>query len=323
MSFYTALVTPLSVRSYRGILSDAEDHHTDRFAAAPRDLVVQKKQRPINDAENNKLHDYLSYSPGKHHFDNRRRNDDLKDPRRLILSAECQVGKTGAYLEYLAKLTRAATGSSPRSEIVPCPPPLAIGELWPKHVLDWLLPYWRAMVKVSPLAGTYNHLLASKYTKGIATERVHLVAKSCKHGGLWNANYADRLKNVCGEHVQSAVGQERIENLRQATLEAPFDTAGNPRPTRAGYESLKQAINWDGRFETDFGVQLCTCEEGQCTCPDVTGSFGMGLKLCMANLAQQAEGEHEGVDARWETSPEENEGETSSGPLSVTQSHAR
>ncbi|CAM9177501.1 unnamed protein product [Ectocarpus sp. 13 AM-2016] len=271
---------------------------------------TSKKQRPITDAENNKLHDYLSYSPGKHHFDNRRRNDDRKDPRRLILSAECQVGKTGAYLEYLAMLTRAATGSSPRSEIVPCPPPLAIGELWPKHVLDWLLPYWRAMVKVSPLAGTYNHLLASKYTKGIATERVHLVAKSCKHGGLWNANYADRLKNVCGEHVQSAVGQGRIENLRQATLEAPFDTAGNPRPTRAGYESLKQAINWDGRFETDFGVQLCTCEEGQCTCPDVTGSFGMGLKLCMANLAQQAEGEHEGVDARWETSPEENEGET-------------
>ncbi|CAN0474500.1 unnamed protein product, partial [Scytosiphon promiscuus] len=43
--------------------------------------------------------------PGKVHYDNGRYKVSARDERRLLLSAKCQVGKTGAYLHYLELLT--------------------------------------------------------------------------------------------------------------------------------------------------------------------------------------------------------------------------
>ncbi|CAM9719306.1 unnamed protein product, partial [Pylaiella littoralis] len=254
----------------------------------------------------NTLHDYSAYSPGDKHFDHHRTIDvDPKDPRRLILSAECQIGKTGAYLNYLSLLTSATSGL----ENVPSPPRLNVKvDGWPRQELSWLLPHWQTLFDIALMKNTYGTLLASKYTQGIARERVHLVVQSCK-GDEWQSKYADLLVDSCGEHVQSTVGKQQINHFQKITLEAPFDKQGQPRTTTVCYESLKLAINWDGRFKPSLGVQLCTCER-QCTCQGALagGSFAKGLTLRMEELARNW-GEHGCVDVRWKRPQDGDEGE--------------
>lgn len=299
-----------SVSFTTAILSSvAHTHqHNDHFSPPTATFFVRMKRKPIT-AEENALHKYSTYSPKENHFDHPRHRTDPKDERRLVLSAECQIGKTGAYLHYLSMLT--GTVPDPDLELIPSPLPWNTEDGWPKDAFSWLLPHWRTLLRIRPMTSTYGRLLASKYTNGIAMQRVHLVMQSCK-GGEWLKNYACGLVNLCGEHVRSEAGRELIQNLASGNLEAPFDAEGNPRQTRACCESLKMAINWDGRFDPRLGVVLCACE-GHCTCQDIMAggaSFGRGLKLSMAKLAQTG-GEHGCVDARWENPSGVNEGEKS------------
>lgn len=296
------------------LASEHTHQHNDRFSPPTATFFVQKKSKP-HTATEHALHDYSTYSPSNKHFDHPRRRTDPKDPRRLVLSAECQIGKTGAYLRYLSMLSE-ATGTGPLpvsdSDVIPSPPRLKMEDGWPKDSLSWLLPYWRTLLKIAPMASTYKALLASKYTKGVAMERVHLVMQTCKRED-WLTEYAVRLMNSCGEHVRSEAGQALIHKLVEANLEAPFNAEGNPRQSTACYESLKKAINWDGRFEPGLAVTLCVCE-GQCTCQDTTAGakFGRGLTLIIKELAQTG-GEHGCVDVRWEMTSDANEGEKSKG----------
>ncbi|CBJ31706.1 conserved unknown protein [Ectocarpus siliculosus] len=259
------------------------------------------KKKPNTETEN-ALHNYSAYRPAEKHFDHRRGLSERKDPRRLILSAECQIGKTGVYLDYLSKLTNATTASC--SEIVPCPPPVEDG--WPREELSWLLPHWRTLIGIAPMSNEYSTLLASKYTEGIVRERIHLVRQSCCEGNRWRDEYAALLVDSCGEHVRSVIGNQYIEALRQRELVPPFNTEGDPTPAPACFESLKEAINWDGRFEPGLGVQFCACES-QCTCAMAGDAYGKGLTLQLADLTR-AGGEHGRVDERWNMPQDGDEG---------------
>lgn len=274
---------------------------------------MQAANKPIT-AEENKLHNYSAYNPSEKHYDHSRGQADRKDPRRLILSAECQIGKTGAYLHYLSMLSQAANftaGVDSSSEKVPFPPPIQVNDGWPKEELSWLLPYWQALHSKSRLGKTYTGLLPSKYTKGVATERVRLVKKSCTGGGRWESKYADLLKQPGGEHVQSDAGQGLITKFEMGELDAPFDTQGEP--TTACYESLKVAINWDGRFNPELGVQFCACEGHECECEAATAGTSYRKKLIL-NLTELAatESQQGGVDLRWEAPEHDLHGEKSS-----------
>ncbi|CAM9617174.1 unnamed protein product [Ectocarpus sp. 12 AP-2014] len=246
------------------------------------------------------LHDYSRYRPDEGHYDSGRDKTSTRNERRLVLSAECQVGKTGAYLHYLKILKRAA------SPIATPPPPFPIVAS-SGDVVSWLLPHWRTLSNTRPLSDMYGSLFAGKYTAGVANSRAYLVVQSCKRDG-WVTNFQEFLRNVLvhkvqGETINSEAGRRRIAGL-EPRLEAPFDAEGQAIRTEASYASLKAAIDWDGRFHTNHGVQLCVCS-GQCTpaCQDSLAklkvSYGAALSIRTADLAETG-GRLDGVIARWE-----------------------
>lgn len=257
------------------------------------------------------LHRYARYAPGRNHYDKGRNEDSKRDERRLILSAECQVGKTGAYLHYLKLLTRAAS-------IIAVPTPLPPEEgSSPRDVVSWLLPYWRTLYKEKSLNRMYGILFASKYTSGVAKKRAYLVVQSCKREG-WVVNYQRSLLKVVhdfvsdegakikvfGETITSEAGETLITELGKelSGKDAPFDRQGQPKGTMASYESLKTAIDWDGRFHS-HGVRLCVCND-QCTpeCQAAMAKDSYGTVLPTIRMADLAEtgGERDGDSARWE-----------------------
>ncbi|CAN0092916.1 unnamed protein product, partial [Ectocarpus fasciculatus] len=264
------------------------------------------------------LHDYSRYQPGEGHYDFRRDKTSSRNERRLVLSAECQVGKTGAYLHYLKLLKRAA------SPIAVPPPPFPIVEL-SGDAVSWLLPRWQWLSGEDPLKAMYGRLFASKYTAGVANSRAYLVAQSCKREG-WAVNFGKFLRNVSahnvrGETITSEAGRKRIERLLTQRLDAPFDAKGQAVGTEASYASLKAAIDWDGRFRINHGVQLCVCS-GYCTpaCQDSVAqlkvSYGAALSIRMADLAETG-GRLDGVIARWEADQDNNSHDDSQDPCEL------
>lgn len=242
-----------------------------------------------------KLHSYDMYKPGNGHYDHGTA-EVRRDERRLILSAECQVGKTGAYLHYLQLLTRAASVIA-----VPPPlPPLDEGS-WSRDAVSWLLPCWQKLLGEPPLGGNYGKLFASKYTAGVAKKRANLVMQSCKPGeGSWVDRFQNLLQNVSGEAITSKAGKALIAALNKE-LAAPFNHQGQSTKPPA-LESLKAAIDWDGRFHSP-GVFLCACN-GQCTttCQQATAnrsSYGAFPPIIVADLANTG-GKYDGVSGRWE-----------------------
>ena len=248
------------------------------------------------DTQKKQLHEYHTYRPGDGHYDRLEGNAKSrgKDERRLILSAECQVGKTGAYLHYLQLLTRATSA-------VAIPPPLGPPS---RDVVGWLLPRWDELFGEPPLTGTYGRLFASKYTAGVAKKRTNLVMQSCKPAGSWVGNFQDLLRNVSGERITSKAGKELIEKLNQEAV-APFTQQGQSTGAPGSLESLKAAIDWDGRFHSQ-GVRLCVCDGGQCSPECQQGakdrpSFGVVPTIRVADLAKTG-GQSDGVSGRWEAS---------------------
>lgn len=256
-------------------------------------------QAKTKQSQAEKLHEYGLYKPRDSHYDKGRKAGDRKDDRRLILLAECQVGKTGAYLHYLQLLARAA------STIAVPPPPRLLGDgTWPRNVVSWLLPLWEKLFDKPRLGGTYSRLFASKYTAGIAKKRANLVMQSCKPGeGSWVENFQTLVRNVSGEAIMSEAGNTLIAGLNRGAV-APFDQRGQSTKTPASFESLKAAIDWDGRFHS-HGVRLCVCSN-QCTpaCQQSTtdrSSFGAIPPIRVADLAKTG-GQYDAVRARWEAS---------------------
>lgn len=239
------------------------------------------------------LHDYDKYKPGDGHYDRTRKPQSERDARRLILLAECQVGKTGAYLHYLQLLTRAAT-----TVAIPPPPPPHDGGPLPRDVLSWLLPCWDTLFCEKPLSATYGTLFPSKYTVGVAKERASLVMRSCKPEGAWVKRFQELLRNVSGERITSEAGEALIKKLDNEAV-APFDKRGQATRAPGSLESLKAAIDWDGRFRS-HGVRLCVCD-GQCSpeCQPGAPKFGEIPTIRVADLARTG-GQSDAVRGRWE-----------------------
>lgn len=253
-------------------------------------------------------HHYDTYKPAKSHYDFGRNAASEKDERRLILLAECQVGKTGAYLHYLQLLTRTATTIA-----IPSPLPLPDeGEPRSRDVFSWLLPRWDELSLQPPLRKMYSTLFASKYTVGVAKTRTNLVMQSCKApagsrvDNVWVETFQGLLRNVSGERIASKAGEELIQKLRKDAV-APFDEQGQSTREKGSLESLKAAIDWDGRFHSQ-GVYLCACE-GLCSpeCKEAAksrSSFGAIPSIKVADLAKTG-GQSDGVSGRWGASRQE------------------
>ncbi len=242
--------------------------------------------------------------------------------RRLILLAECQVGKTGAYLHYLQLLTRAASTIA-----IPSPLPLPDdgGGARSRDVVSWLLPRWDELSRQPPLRGTYSKLFGSKYTVGVAKTRANLVMQSCRapagsrvRSGLWVDSFQGLLRNVSGEGITSEAGEDWIQKLSNEAV-APFDEQGQSKREKVYLESLKKAIDWDGRLHSQ-GVHLCACD-GLCSPECKQGakgrsSFGAIPSIKVSDLAKTG-GQCDGVSGRWGPSWQENRSGEQRVPIEV------
>lgn len=120
------------------------------------------------------------------HYD---KNNSFRHRQRLLLEAECQIGKTGAYLAYLWKLKREIVGKNSDLLISPLPP---IVQYSPNiKLIDWYMPYWESIQKQEkisydfPKKGKYHKLLlqfrlsfyklAEYYHRQNSSNRVSLV----------------------------------------------------------------------------------------------------------------------------------------------------
>eukprot|EP00903_Cladosiphon_okamuranus_P012871 g12021.t1 len=170
----------------------------------------------------------------------------------------------------------------------------------------------RLNVHVEESKNMYGKLFASKYTAGVAEKRANLAMQSCKPAGSrvdnfsWVENFQDLLCNVSGERITSEAGKALIKQFNIEAI-APFDEQGQSTRAQGSLESLKAAIDWDGRFHS-HGVRLCVCE-GQCSSECNKGaqdrsSFGVIPSIRVADLAKSG-GKLDGVSGRWEMTSQE------------------
>lgn len=231
-SFSALLMVLLSYSTRRTIRYSAAKH---RHSSSSADLTPSLALVPFaQKVDVDDIHRYARYDQG-------RDKDSPRNERRLILSAECQVGKTGAYLHFLELLMSAAS-------TIPVPSTVTLStKESSRGNVGWLLPYWGKLSGMPPLRKTYHALFASKYTAGVIKKRAYLVVQSCKREG-WVANFQRLLLNVyCGikvddfdsikvygETVTSQAGKDRITTLKgKLPVDAPFDMRGQPIRTVA------------------------------------------------------------------------------------------
>ena len=160
--------------------------------------------------------------------------------RRLLLFAECQIGKTGAYLEYI-RLLRHAVNRVPKFAPESC---LEDGR-------SWDFPYWLNLCNETRL--DYSQPKEGDYHIKLTINRVNFlrnIAASTNSSriGKWLDEYCNWLRSPKGELIVSQAGRKRIAELKEALTgkDIPFDAKG--RPKADAYRCLTSAVNWDKRM---------------------------------------------------------------------------
>ncbi|GBG35110.1 GREB1-like protein [Hondaea fermentalgiana] len=168
------------------------------------------------------------------------------DPRRLLLMAQCQQGKTGTYLHFLRLLKE-------RVELAIPTPPDAL-PLVPRA--EWTLPHWRNLIVSAqpPLSKFYNRLQTSQYDTSILQQRTLVLMLASESRSGWKEAYLDYLLDEDGEAVQCKAGKDKVKELRQKLAQehtAPFNGS---RCTNSRLAFV--CVNFDGRFSSKEGDDL-------------------------------------------------------------------
>lgn len=163
-----------------------------------------------------------------------------KHERRLLLFAECQIGKTGAYLHYLTRLREEIRG----------------GWLPDVQVIDdgggysWHFPYWSTMAEAKPL--DYKQPKEGHYYEKVAKQRLAFLQKLARDGvAEWASKFCEWLKSPEGELIVSSTGVEKIDNLLSQKLAhamIPVDGTGKVKTGDEHTRVLRWCIDWDDRM---------------------------------------------------------------------------
>ncbi|KAH9262686.1 hypothetical protein BASA82_000289, partial [Batrachochytrium salamandrivorans] len=147
---------------------------------------------------------------------------------RFLLSAQCQVGKTGAYLEFLELLHSALTGYPE-----PVLEPESDSDEEEEDFEDgFRLPSWTLWFTSNRLSHTYNKPKeVSKYHHIMAQRRA-----SRLHDKVSVDAVVDTMQRL--DVVDSAVGVAKLEELRTALCKLPLNES----------IALEKVLNYDGRF---------------------------------------------------------------------------
>ncbi|GBG34091.1 GREB1-like protein [Hondaea fermentalgiana] len=177
------------------------------------------------------------------------KRSDGDDPRRLLLMAQCQQGKTGTYLHFLRLLKE-------RVEIAIPTPPDAL-PLVPRA--EWTLPHWRNLIvsAQSPgfpaLRSSYAMPKKGQYHASVLQQRTLALMLASENGSGWYEAYCGYLFGEDGEAIVSRAGLDKIEVLSRTVEElgAPFDGS---RCTNS--QLALDCVNFDGRFSSAEGDAL-------------------------------------------------------------------
>ena len=195
------------------------------------------------------------------HYDALPHDPHDKHSRRMLLFAECQIGKTGAYLYYLRRLREVIRGSFE--------PPFVPGPI--NCLRSWHFPYWKTLADSGKL--DYSQPKEGHYYEKVAKQRLAFLQAAAKAltqtpGRCWISLYCEWLskaevelltdpstgakKRLPGELIVSSVGAEKIADLKKS-LEAkhaniPISPTGEVKQGSEAANVLKACINWDQRM---------------------------------------------------------------------------
>jgi hypothetical protein len=214
-----------SSRSKRRILQKI------KFPTGLDSYLDRKLKTPGNDFQYKLL-------KGKGHYDLVEQRQPF--PTRMLLKAECQIGKTGAFLAFLQLLNQ-------EIDAVPVPPTLVVSQ--DKNHLSpllWRLPYWKSMKEQAIF--DYQFPKRGKYHQQLLQNRNLLFEEA----GNDLAKYISLVREK--EIIISDTGQRKLRDLVQleGLREHSNDTS----------ISCWKAINWDNRFEKFEHIPLSSGNSG-------------------------------------------------------------
>jgi hypothetical protein len=215
---------------------------------APKDLIARI------DGDNNPWHKYYeNFLPAASHQEDSTSSKTVhydagpaacaKHKNRLLLFAECQIGKTGAYLHFITRL---------REEIR--------GDRLPAVILDkvdtkwgWHFPYWR---NLSNAVLDYKQPKEGHYFEKVAQGRMVRLQKLAKEGLMnWASAFCKWLQGhgadePYGELIVSETGRKKIEELYDKIKDAdiPVMPSGCAKEGARHEDVLRSCINWDARM---------------------------------------------------------------------------
>ena len=214
-----------------------------------KDTPIYPNEKNPDEPPANKLRDFELYN-----LDDSKKNMHLREPlpphpRRILLWAETQIGKTGAFCAFLLLLldTLQAAHSLPQPL---CKGPLDIGP-----VLRWVLPQWFSLTKDFKNF-QYGSLKFAKYHMKVRAQRLSYFTGCWDEDGQAISDWRGYLvweqiaKNEC---IRSKKGTDQLVRLvekLEGTSEPPLKPAG--APGSGSYECtnpelLQAVLNWDGR----------------------------------------------------------------------------
>jgi hypothetical protein len=238
----------------------------------------QKMRRNVKrdvTADHNHWHNYRKqYQPqpsskkqGKKRSDKAHYDDDNEatDPGRFVLFAECQIGKTGVYLE-LIRLLRIKTGGS---ELIIPPPDFRTIQ----NPLEWGCDAFKDVENFSPFRGypfwhllsgkfrDYTQLRFAKYHARVITERMQMMVDILKSGQADQKTWIAIERKVSGhEVILSAAGREQLASTFDALRSGGSSVGEKPFPLTkveggnykiTDVEVLEQVLNWDRRLGSE------------------------------------------------------------------------
>ncbi len=171
----------------------------------------------------------------KKHYDSEN-TARVKHARRLLLRAECQIGKTGAFMYYLAKLSL-AIGAAKDDEIVPSvtvikPVPPAI---------KWLWPYWKDLQQQAPI--DYSMPITGKYHGALLQQRLSNLALA------WINHHQDSsMEKDDVITLWQQINQQAECLLSQRGMHCLKEIVNNTSVTSFDSSTVKRLVNFDGRM---------------------------------------------------------------------------
>lgn len=181
---------------------------------------------------------------------------DASDPvtihsKRILLFAECQIGKTGTFLDFLNRLSGLINYVDMAQ---PSPPSVSGGTPW----IKWLLPYWRDMSSQDAL--DYSSPRSGKYIPYIAEQRLECALGAMAvvqgrpqqdgHNTVFRREFENLIKKL--EYPGSTAAKAMLSALvSDDRIICPFSTLTT---LGVNVEALRKYLDWDGRLHGNLDV---------------------------------------------------------------------